>query len=86
MSSEPRYFVDARAGCIAVRDSTLTDPEYPGLHEDAPGVVWYRHGTTERRTCPTCGHVTGAWTVAKEHIAEASAECDRLNREASDAD
>ena len=50
-----RFFIDIRGGCIAVRDRTLTDPEYPGLHADTPGVVWYEHGENRMKTCPTCG-------------------------------
>ena len=39
-----RYFVDERAGCVAVRDRDETEPDYPGLHCDTKGVVFYRHG------------------------------------------
>lgn len=67
----PRFFVDERGGCIAVRDRTLTDPEYPGLHHDTEGVVWYRHGTTK----------DGCWSVDPKHVEEAKAECTRLNDE-----
>lgn len=44
MDSEPRFFVDSRVGCIAVRDRDKTDPEYQGLHHNTEGVVWYEHG------------------------------------------
>jgi len=39
-----RYFVDQRVGCIAIRDSFKTDPDYQGLHSDSIGVIHYRHG------------------------------------------
>lgn len=32
MMSEKRYYVDERAGCVAVRDRTKVNPEEPGLH------------------------------------------------------
>lgn len=80
MPKEPRYFVDERVGCIAVRDQKHTDPEYPGLHEDTEGVVWYRHGIGLTRNCPECGHVLfQGWEVKPEHVREAHQECERLN-------
>ena len=43
MASE-RYFVDKRVGCVAVRDRELTNPDYPGLHADTPGVIAFYMG------------------------------------------
>ena len=39
----PRYFVDIRGGCGAVRDKwhKSYDEDYPGLHSDTPDVVEY---------------------------------------------
>lgn len=65
----PRYFVDSRIGCIAVRDREKTDPDYPGLHQDTEGVVWYRHGQKG----------DDVWWVAPDDITEANVVCDRLN-------
>lgn len=68
--TQPRYFIDERSGCIAVRDRTLTLPteQCPGLHDYTPGVVWYRHGNWE-----------GAWRIPDAILAEAKAEAERLN-------
>jgi hypothetical protein len=60
-----RYFVDERGGCIAVRDRTLTDPEYQGLHEDTTGVMWFEMGERVEGRCPTCGHDRGkGWNIS----------------------
>lgn len=42
----PRYFVDIRSGCGAVRDRwhKSYDKDYPGLHHDTPDIIDYRHG------------------------------------------
>jgi hypothetical protein len=81
--SEQRYFIDERSGCVAVRDRTLTDPDYNGLHNDTEGVVFYRHGRQVRSTCPTCCQsVSKGWEVAPEDLAAAHAECERLNANA----
>jgi hypothetical protein len=42
----PRYFLDIRGGCAAVRDRWHEDydEDYPGLHSDTPDVVKYIHG------------------------------------------
>lgn len=75
-----RYFVDERSGCIAVRDRTLTDPEYSGLHSDTTGVVGYWHGTYTSENCPTCGHLQSkGFTISEVFIQEAYALCDSLN-------
>ena len=76
-----RYFVDSRCGCVAVRDRTLTDPDYPGLHEDTTGVVRYWHGRiVEGEPCPTCGHVaSGSWKVSAHDKAQAVLLCAELN-------
>jgi len=76
---EPRYFVDDRVGCVAVRDRQHTDLAYQGLHPDTEGVVRFWCFGREERTCPTCGHATSDWTSGKEEVAEAHALADKLN-------
>ena len=81
MDSEKRFFIDQRCGCIAIRDRQNTDPEYPGLHEDTQGVVWFRRGVQkDLPPCPTCHRGQGkVWEVPEEIIKEAEKECERLN-------
>jgi len=53
-----RFFVDERTGCMAVRDSINTDPEYQGLHSYTEGVVKYWSGVYEKAIpCSSCGHI-----------------------------
>ena len=82
MSDAKRFFVDERAGCVAVRDWTLTDPDYQGLHRDTPGVVWYRLGGETYEPCPTCKHPRPmGWVVDPADVREAHAVCAKLNGE-----
>jgi len=41
-----RFFIDERAGCIAVRDKKHPsyNPDYQGLHNDTADVIFYAHG------------------------------------------
>jgi hypothetical protein len=75
-----RFFVDERSGCVAVRDRTVTDPEYNGLHYDTVGVIEYWPGKQVKENCPTCGHqqVLG-WVISEDDLKAAHALCDRLN-------
>jgi len=68
-----RYFLDIRVGCAAVRDRQHTsyDETYPGLHQDMPDVVLYKHGTN-----PVSGM---DWVVKEEDIEELKSLCDKLN-------
>ena len=68
-----RYFLDIRVGCAAVRDRKHTsyDETYPGLHQDTPDVVLYKHGTN-----PVSGM---GWVVKEEDIEELKLLCDKLN-------
>jgi hypothetical protein len=68
-----RYFLDIRVGCAAVRDRQHPDYDetYPGLHQDTPDVVLYKHGTN-----PVGG--TG-WVVKQEDIDYLQNLCDKLN-------
>jgi hypothetical protein len=79
--SKPRFFVDQRIGCIAIRDMTHTDPDYRGLHSDTEGVVWYRHGgVAGSTTCPTCGVVrSGRFLVYRDDELRAEELCKQLN-------
>lgn len=72
MSTEThsRFFVDERGGIIAVRDRTLTDPEYQGLHPNTLGVVWSRMGDNS----------TGEWLLKADDVAYANEICGLLNR------
>lgn len=70
--SVERYFIDKRAGCIAVRDRMYTSPSYQGLHEDTPGVVKYWHGRLD-------SHGLFSWSVPKEYEEEAMFLCKELN-------
>ena len=69
----PRYFVDLRGGCGAVRDKhhKSYDEDYNGLHQDTPDVVIYKHGYKGEKH----------WEMKKEDIDFLNAECDRLNAE-----
>lgn len=74
-----RYFVDERIGCVAIRDRTLTDPEYHGLHPYTDGVVKFWSRKRKADNCPTCGHKRD---IGYEHGSESSEArdlCDRLN-------
>lgn len=83
---EPRYFIDERGGCIAVRDRENTDPEYNGLHHDTQGVVKYWHGREVHEACPECGNERPiGWAVSAAAKAEAILLCAELNATADNA-
>lgn len=86
LGTEPRYFVDDRTGCIAVRDRRWTDPEYQGLHRDTVGVVrfWMKHQREVR--CEACNQRIRFEFVDGEEVAEANALAERLNAEATTFD
>ena len=74
-----RYYIDERAGCMAVRDRTL-DCDSPSLHDDTPGVLRYWHGAPVPQRCPMCHHTShGGWLIADEDKADAQILCDDLN-------
>jgi len=80
MSKQEKYFVDERGGCIAVRDNTLVDPDYPGLHPDMEDVIKFWWGKRKENKCPTCGHCTASFLeVSEEDIKEANQFCETLN-------
>ena len=69
----PRYFVDIRGGCGAVRDKwhESYDEDYPGLHGDTPDVVEYKHGYADN----------GVWNMKDEDVKYLNYLCERLNNE-----
>lgn len=77
---EPRFFVDDRAGCVAVRDRTLTDPEYQGLHEDTEGVVKFWMKDLQKHRCTSCGHTQSRW-IDRNEVNEARELAKLLNKE-----
>jgi hypothetical protein len=78
---KPRFYVDWRVGCVAVRDSLKDSPDNPGLHEDTEGVVKFWMGKQAvEDVCPTCGStLSRAWAVGEEVVAEAEKLCRELN-------
>ncbi len=67
----PRFFLDKRAGCAAVRDRQHIkhDPTYPGLHKDTVDVVEYRHGYT----------ANNQWNMNETDIEDLNSLCEDLN-------
>lgn len=81
-----RYYVDERAGCLAVRDREKTDPDYPGLSAYMEGVVRFWPGIPITNDCPTCGHShSEGWWVRHSDKQEALVLCAELNRAADQA-
>ncbi len=74
----PRYFVDIRNGCGAVRDKwhKSYDEEYHGLHSYTPDVVEYKGGYKEG----------DGWRMKKEDIDYLNELCDKLNMSLKTAD
>ena len=68
-NTNKRFFVDERAGIVAVRDRTSTDPDYQGLHISTTGVVWSRMGVSK----------TDGWELSPTHLKYARELCDLLN-------
>ena len=67
----PRYYVDERAGCAAVRDREHPkfNKDYRGLHHDTSDVVEYKHGRTEG----------GTWIVDPKDLEYLHKLCKDLN-------
>lgn len=67
----PRYFVDIRSGCAAIRDKwhKSYDESYQGLHADTSDVVEYKHGYVHNAT----------WTVSQEDIDHLNEVCKCMN-------
>lgn len=71
LGDEPRYFVDIRSGCGAIRDRLYPtyDKTYPGLHQDTQDVIEYIHGYTEN----------GFWVMKEEDLDYLHKKCQELN-------
>lgn len=69
----PRYFLDVRNGCAAVRDKwhSSYDEDYPGLHSDTQDVVEYIHGFQG----------DGSWRVREEDVVYLENLCNTLNKQ-----
>ena len=70
---KPRFFVDLRSGCGAVRDRLHPnfEPDYQGLHNDTCDVVKYRHGYQNSKT--------KSWDMRQEDIDFLNDCCASLN-------
>jgi len=71
VDDHPRFFVDKRPGCIAVRDRLHPDfdPSYQGLHFDTVDVIYYSHGVKAQ----------DGWVMADRDVKKAHSVCDHLN-------
>lgn len=77
---KPRYYVDERVGCIAVRDRQNTNPNDSGLDWDTEGVIEFWVGEREYNVCPTCGQrTTSYWILDEEYRKVARKLCEELN-------
>lgn len=67
----PRFFVDERVGCIAIRDTHHSeyDVEHQGLDAELPDVVKFQMGTL----------VNNEWVVSDEITEQFKTECASLN-------
>ena len=67
----PRFFIDERVGCIAIRDSQHPDfdIEHQGLDSELPCVVKFEMGKL----------VNNEWIVGDETIKKFRSECASLN-------
>lgn len=67
----PRFFVDERVGCIAIRDRHHPDfdVEHQGLDADLPDIVKFKMGTL----------INNEWVVSDETIEQFKSDCAYLN-------
>ena len=67
----PRFFVDERVGCIAIRDTQHPefDIEHQGLDSELPDVVKFEMGTL----------INNEWVVSEEMTEKFKSECASLN-------
>lgn len=80
--AEPRYFVDNRLDCVAVRDRTkAVDHREKDLKHDQPDVVQLWSKAPVISTCPTCGYhrVLDGWVDDGPEIPAAEALAKKLN-------
>ena len=73
-----RYIVDDRCGCVAVRDTSLIDPEQPGLHGDEEDCIQFWAKGRRKTQCEHCLHVSEEY-IADDHVEEAKALAEKLN-------
>ena len=71
----PRFFVDERNGCIAIRDRQHPDfdIDYQGLDADLPDVVDFKMGEQIKFSNFT------TWDLAPEIISDFNSRCALLN-------
>ena len=69
----PRFFVDLRSGCGAVRDRLHPDfdADYQGLHNDTIDVIEYKHGFQNSEI--------NSWDMKQEDINFLNERCASLN-------
>ena len=70
----PRYYVDLRVGCVAVRDRSIKD-EGPGLHSDMPSVIRFWPGSQVR--VDDCVN----WQVSDIDVLAARRHCEDFNKQ-----
>lgn len=78
----PRFWVEERAGCIAVVDSEIAKDINRQMDSESKGVIWFKMGEqVPKHYCPTCGKSCGEqWKVSKLLIDKAIKEADKLNK------
>ncbi len=69
----PRFFVDERNGCVAIRDRTLNDPDDNGCDADKIDVVKFAMGDK----IDTGKVIT--WDIDQKIVQEFRIECALLN-------
>lgn len=69
----PRFFVDERNGCVAIRDRTLNDPDDNGCDADKIDVVKFAMGDK----IDTGKFIT--WDIDPKIVQEFRIECALLN-------
>jgi myo-inositol-hexaphosphate 3-phosphohydrolase len=69
----PRFFVDERNGCVAIRDRTLKDPDDNGCDADKIDVVKFAMGDK----IDTGKFIT--WDIDPKIVQEFRIECALLN-------
>jgi hypothetical protein len=67
----PRFFVDKRVGCIAIRDSHHPEfnKEHQGLDSELPCIVKFKMGE----------YVNNEWNLSNQIIEQFILECNYLN-------
>jgi len=72
-NTTPRFFVDIRVGCAAVRDSQHPkySKNYPGLNQDLEDIVAWKQGVRD---------ILDEWSVKEEDIDYLTNLCDSLNK------